>query len=593
MRYTIDDLRRMPEGQTFDCKSIQVDPKALAITIVAMANADGGTIAVGISDKTRRIEGVDQDKAHLNEILRTPFDFCIPTVSVSTEFMECIDSDGHANHILLIHVPASTHLHTNQADEAFWRVGDKSRRLTFEERVQLMYDKGERYYEDTAAYDATVDDIDMSAVEAYTKRIGYGKSAIEYLKENKGFLIDKGDTLQVSAACILLFGKRPQDFFPRARVRFIRYYGTEEKVGREMNVIKDVTFEGTVLNQIQQAVAYLETQVKEHSYLGEDGLFKTDREYPKFVIQEMVVNSVCHRDYSIKGTEIQIKMFDDRIVFETPGKLPGIVRADNIRHTHFSRNPKIAEFLKAYDYVKEFGEGVDRMYNELKASGVSEPQYQIVAFLIKTTVWVKVLKDEGQEKGMKKGTKNAAQDTEKEPNSDAEGYEKGHEKDAKKGTKRAQKGQENDAKKGIKNTAQGVENEPNSNAEGREKGQEKGTKDAQKAPKGQEKGMKKGTKNAGQEPEKEPNSDAEGHEKGHEKDAKKGTKRAQKRAQKGQEKVLALIKENPEITIPELAKACDATFKSIRNTLEELRKENMITRVGPTNGGHWEITKKD
>lgn len=75
MRYTIEEIRQMPEGQTFDCKSIHIEPKALANTIVAMANADGGMIAVGISDKTRRIEGVNQDKAHLNEILRTPFDF--------------------------------------------------------------------------------------------------------------------------------------------------------------------------------------------------------------------------------------------------------------------------------------------------------------------------------------------------------------------------------------------------------------------------------------------------------------------------------------------------------------------------------------
>lgn len=64
MRYTIEEIRQMPEGQTFDCKSIHIEPKALANTIVAMANADGGMIAVGISDKTRRIEGVDQDKAH-------------------------------------------------------------------------------------------------------------------------------------------------------------------------------------------------------------------------------------------------------------------------------------------------------------------------------------------------------------------------------------------------------------------------------------------------------------------------------------------------------------------------------------------------
>ena len=396
MRYTIEDIRQMPEGQTFDCKSIHIEPKALANTIVAMANADGGMIAVGISDKTRRIEGVDQDKAHLNEILRTPFDFCMPTISVTTEFMPCQDSEGNDNHILIIHVPASPRLHANQADEVFWRVGDKSRKLPFEERLQLMYDKGERYYEDSPAYDATIEDIDMDAVKAYMKRIGYGKSPMEYLQENKGFLTYKGDVPQVSTACILLFGKRPQNFVPRARVRFIKYYGTEEKVGREMNVIKDVTCEGRILDQIQKTIDYLETQVKEHSYLGEDGLFKTDREYPKFVIQEMTVNSVCHRDYSIKGTEIQIKMFDDRLVFETPGKLPGIVRTDNIRHTHFSRNPKIAEYLKAYDYVKEFGEGVDRMCRELSAIGTKEPQYHLVAFIMKASVWANVL-EKGQE----------------------------------------------------------------------------------------------------------------------------------------------------------------------------------------------------
>ena len=75
MKYTIEEIQQMPEGQTFDCKSIHIEPKHLASIIIAMANADGGVIAVGISDKTRRIEGINQDKAHLNEILRTPLDF--------------------------------------------------------------------------------------------------------------------------------------------------------------------------------------------------------------------------------------------------------------------------------------------------------------------------------------------------------------------------------------------------------------------------------------------------------------------------------------------------------------------------------------
>lgn len=375
------------EDQTFDCKSIQIDPKALAIPIVAFANADGGVIAIGVSDKTRKIEGVDQHTEKLNELLRVPLDFCNPSVSITTDLVPCTDKDGNDNHILLMYIPASSELHANQADEAFMRVGDKSRKLSFEERIQLMYDKGERYYEDTAVYDATVDDIDMAAVERYTELIGYTKSAKQYLHENNSFITTnaKGEE-QVSVACILLFGKYPQKFFPRGRTRFIRYKGTEERVGAEMNVIKDVTFEGTILDQVKATIAYLETQVEEHTFLGQHGQFVTHRDYPKFVIQEMVVNACCHRAYNIKGTEIQIKMFDNRLVFESPGRLPGTVKPSNIRHTHFSRNPKIAQFLKAYDYVKEFGEGVDRVCRELEANGTPHLSFHLDDFILKITV---------------------------------------------------------------------------------------------------------------------------------------------------------------------------------------------------------------
>ena len=383
----LQEIITRKEDQTFDCKSIQIEPKALAITIVAFANADGGVIAIGVSDKTRKIEGVDQHTEKLNELLRVPLDFCNPTVSITSELLPCTDKDGNENHILLMHIPASSELHVNQADEAFMRVGDKSRKLSFEERIQLMYDKGERYYEDTAVYGATVDDIDIAAVERYTELIGYTKSAKQYLYENNGFITTnaKGEE-QVSVACILLFGKYPQKFFPRGRTRFIRYKGTEERVGTEMNVIKDVTFEGTILDQVKATIAYLETQVEEHTFLGQHGQFVTNRDYPKFVIQEMVVNACCHRAYNIKGTEIQIKMLDDRLVFESPGRLPGTVKPSNIRHTHFSRNPKIAQFLKAYDFVKEFGEGVDRMCRELEANGTSHLSFHLDDFILKITV---------------------------------------------------------------------------------------------------------------------------------------------------------------------------------------------------------------
>ena len=127
-------------------------------------------------------------------------------------------------------------------------------------------------------------------------------------------------------------------------------------------------------------------EVRDHLFLGQAGKFVTRRDYPKFVIQEMVVNACCHRAYNIRGTEIQIKMFDDRIVFESPGRLPGMVRPSNIRHTHFSRNPKIAAFLKGYHFVKEYGEGVDRMCRELEVNGSIAPVFHTDDFILKVTV---------------------------------------------------------------------------------------------------------------------------------------------------------------------------------------------------------------
>ena len=176
---TIQEIKTRKEDQTFDCKSIQVEPKALAIPIVAFANADGGVIAIGVSDKSRNIEGINQYTDKLNDILRVPFDFCNPSISVTYSYLKCTDKDGNKNRILLMNIPASPSLHTNQADEAFMRVGDKSRKLSFDERVQLMYDKGERFFEDTAVDGATINDIDMNAVSKYIDLLGYAKSPIE------------------------------------------------------------------------------------------------------------------------------------------------------------------------------------------------------------------------------------------------------------------------------------------------------------------------------------------------------------------------------------------------------------------------------
>lgn len=244
-----------------------------------------------------------------------------------------------------------------------------------------------RYYEDEPVADSSIDDIDIDAVTAYCQKIRYTKSALEYIKQNKSFIVTKSGRNEMSSAAILLFGKDPQRFFQRARIRFIRYEGTEAKVGAEMNVIKDKVFTGRILDMLEATLSFVQGQIKEHTHLDYSGKFVTTPEYPEFVWKELIVNAVAHRDYSIKGTDIQIKMFDDRIAVESPGNLPGVVRLNNMRQVHFSRNPKIAAFLHEYDYVQEFGEGVDRIYREMEAAGLPGPKFTDAGFMLHATVW--------------------------------------------------------------------------------------------------------------------------------------------------------------------------------------------------------------
>ena len=378
----IKDLQQQPEGQQFDRKSFRIDAKALGVILVAFANADGGDVVIGIEDDGR-ITGINGNEDHLNELLRSPFDFCVPSVNVEVHFLDCTDVNGQPNRVLVMHVEPSMQVHANQADDAFYRVGDKSKKLNFEMRMQLFYAKGGRYFEDEPVYKATIDDIDLDFVTDYCRKIGYTKDAATYLRTNKGYITTVNGVEKVSGAAILLFGKDPQKFFQRARIRIVRYLGDEERFGREMNVVKDVWFEGRILEMTQKAIDFVDTQIKEYTFLGEDARFVTIPQYPPFCWTELIVNAVAHRDYSILGTDIMVKIFDHHYVVESPGILPGMVRIDNIRQMHFSRNPKIVQFMQQYKLVKEFGEGVDRMFREMAEAGNPAPEYRQVEFMVK------------------------------------------------------------------------------------------------------------------------------------------------------------------------------------------------------------------
>lgn len=68
-----------------------------------------------------------------------------------------------------------------------------------------------------------------------------------------------------------------------------------------------------------------------------------------------------------------------------------------MREVHFSRNPKIAALLHEYEYVREFGEGIDRMYLEMEQAGLPDPEYRTEAFMVYATIKNKMFLESSQD----------------------------------------------------------------------------------------------------------------------------------------------------------------------------------------------------
>ncbi|HVF76101.1 MAG TPA: ATP-binding protein [Acidimicrobiales bacterium] len=360
-------LVAIAEDQWFDRKSARIAPLKLAQNLVAFANAEGGTVVLGIDDG--RIEGTDDFPAHRNDLVQAAIDHCEPPVRSRHRLVTCTNHRGEPDHLLVIDVPPSDVVHCTKADDCYLRVGDENKRLRFRERQELTFDKGQAHFDGTPVADATLGDLNPDVVAEYLRRVG-GTDVERTLQARMLLTADE----RLSAAGYLLFGRHPQDHFPEAYVRVLRYEGVERTTGRRQNLQVDVRCEGPipeVMRDVEQEVARL---APSRRVLGPDGRFVREGLIPRDAWLEGVVNAVIHRSYSLGGDHIRVEVYDNRIEIESPGRFPGVVE-DPRRVRRFSRNPRIARVCADLDFGQELGEGIRRMFDEMRTAGLGDPVY--------------------------------------------------------------------------------------------------------------------------------------------------------------------------------------------------------------------------
>ena len=365
----VSSLYRQGQSETVAFETESIPLNRLAETLAAFANASGGTVLLGAHPQDGSIRGVKNAEAAIDKALAAGLR-CEPPLVLPRPEPATLDDKP----VLLIQVPAGLPHAYGLRGKYLARTGKKNAALGPRQLRQLLRERGEANFEALPAPGATFDDLDAALVQKYAAAFlgeppPHRKDAVLDLLHSRNCIAKDGNTWQPTISGLLLFGHEPQRAFPSAEILLARY------AGRQMadEFVREVV-RGPLPEQIRRAEAWIVANMRKGSRI--DALQRADRaEYPVPAVREAIVNAVAHRDYAIRGDEIRVLMFSDRIEVYSPGRLPGHVTVDNIVEERFSRNEVIAQVLADMGFIERLGYGIDRMIRLMREWGLPAPRF--------------------------------------------------------------------------------------------------------------------------------------------------------------------------------------------------------------------------
>jgi len=346
----------------------------VAETLSAMANADGGILALGVEDDGTPT-GVGYPPKRLPTILEAPHRLVTPPLKSRHQWVEL-----EGKHILVFEVDWSPEVHRLSDGRYLMRMGDKNMPFPAADIEAIKSGKRKRFTEVQLVHDASLQDLSMGLLKAFGEQTGLDLSPGELLYRFR-LAERRNGHLVLTRAAILLFAEDPLRWHPACYFDFVKWEGTERKFGPELNVVKRERIEGPLPLLIQKAFDTIRPHIRERQRLV-DLFFEERFEYPTFAWQEAIINAVAHRDYALEGTPIEVWLFDNRMEIRSPGKLIEPVTLEKLQNrerVHASRNPRIVRVLTEWGFMRELGEGIPRMHEVMEREGLKPPDFRMEA----------------------------------------------------------------------------------------------------------------------------------------------------------------------------------------------------------------------
>ncbi len=350
----------LQEGEGLKIEFKESVDKSIAKEIVAFSNSIGGRIFLGVTDngEVKGINVTNELKSQIMDIANN----CDPSIKIKISTL---------NKILIVEVPEGKNKPYSCSSGFHLRMGASSQKLSRDEILEFSISEGRKTFDEQWNERFYYpDDFDLEKLKEYLKETKLSpKLDTESILINLG-VAKKEQRLQFNNAGILFFAKEPARFFLTTKV-VCAEYATNEKT----NILDRKIFDEGVLKNIQSSINYVTKHIDTRFEI-ESAKRVEIPQFPEKAYREAIVNSIMHRDYFDKSSEVMIEVFKNKLSIYNPGGLVRWLKPEEFGKISKTRNPVIASLLSRTIYVEKMGTGIKRIKEAIRNAKLPEPQFR-------------------------------------------------------------------------------------------------------------------------------------------------------------------------------------------------------------------------
>ncbi|WP_283140046.1 RNA-binding domain-containing protein [Bacteroides congonensis] len=348
----IDIIQQIKSGEVskVQFKERLLDSYDIGCELVAFSNARGGTLVVGVKDKTGSVNPLSylEVQETTNTLGNIASENVVPAILVD---VETISVDGGSLVVAHIKEGVNKPYHDNRG--IVWVKNGADKRKVFDnaELAEMMTDCGSFSPDEAGVRDATIKDLDENTIKTFLSnkfekvlvRKGLVGDALreasldtvcsaiasghngEKLLRNLRFIRPDG---KITVAAMLLFGKYTQRWLPVMTAKCICFVGNSLGGTQFRDKVNDADIEGNLLHQFETIMDFFTRNLR-HIQVGKEFNSQGVLEIPYISLVEFTVNALVHRSLNATAP-IRIFIFDDRVEIHSPGILPNGLSVDDI-----------------------------------------------------------------------------------------------------------------------------------------------------------------------------------------------------------------------------------------------------------------------